>query len=85
VGRQRLFGGVGPGAAFGPEWAVAARATAAHAALEIAGASAARLAPEGLAARVFGRGFAQGPSHVAAERLRDAGAEWLRAEHDGYA
>ena len=85
VGRQRLFGGVGPGAGFGAEWAVAARATAAHSALEIGGASAARLTPEGLAARVFGRGFAQGPSRVAVERLRDGEGDWLRAEHDGYA
>lgn len=84
IGRQRVITGVGPGTAFGPDWAVAARATAAHSALEVASVSAARLEPDDLAARTFGRRLAAGPSRVDSETARDIEGEWLLAEHDGY-
>lgn len=84
VGRVRLFGSVGPGAALGGEWAVAARATAAHSAVEIAGASAGRLAPDNWAARSLGRPLLAGAASVECERADDLDGLWLRAEHDGY-
>lgn len=84
VGRVRLFGSVGPGSALGGEWAVAARATAAHSAVEIAGASAARLAPDGWAARRLGRPLVDGAKMVECERADDLDGLWLRGEHDGY-
>ena len=84
VGRLRLLGSVGPGVALGGEWAVASRATAAHAAVEIAGASAGRLAPDGWSARRLGRPLLAGAETVDAERADDLDGLWLRAEHDGY-
>ncbi|MGF1657845.1 MAG: heparinase II/III family protein [Rubrimonas sp.] len=84
VGRRLMTGAIGCGARLGGEWAVAARATAAHCSLEVDGASCGRLAPEGFAARTFGRPLGAGPRHVAAERLTDARGHWLRASHDGY-
>jgi uncharacterized heparinase superfamily protein len=85
AGRRRLIGSVGPGRLAGGDWAVAARATAAHSAVEIAGVSSARLAPEGFAARAFGRPLIEGPSVVSAERASDLDGLWALAEHDGYA
>ncbi len=84
AGRRRLIASVGPGAGFGGDWPVAARATAAFSAVEAAGASAARLAPTGLAARAFGRPLVSGPTVVMAERAADEDGHWLLAEHDGY-
>ncbi len=83
-GRTRLFGGVGAGAGLGADWALAARATAAHSAVEIAGVSAARLEPDGYIARTYGRRFAAGPRAVSCVREEADDALWLQGEHDGY-
>ncbi|SDZ73527.1 heparinase II/III domain-containing protein [Rubrimonas cliftonensis] len=84
VGRERVFGAIGPGAAFGAAWAAAARATAAHSAVEVADVSSSRLGPAGFAARVRGRRFRAPPPTVSVERARDEIGQWLRGEHDGY-
>jgi uncharacterized heparinase superfamily protein len=84
IGRQRVITNVGDGARFGPDWSLAARATAAHSALELGGVSAARLGPDGLAARTFGRRFVAGPSRVDSETAQDLEGAWLLGEHDGY-
>lgn len=84
VGRHRVFGSIGPGEGLGGEWAVAARATAAHSAVEVAGTSSARLMPDGRAASVLGRPLRSGPTAVEVERTDDLDGQWLRAEHDGY-
>jgi uncharacterized heparinase superfamily protein len=84
VGRTRLFGGIGTGRAMSADWATAARATAAHSAVEVAGASSARLAPDGWAARILGRPLVAGPTAAQAERVEDLDGRWLLAEHDGY-
>ncbi|TVQ57661.1 MAG: heparinase [Rhodobacteraceae bacterium] len=85
AGRRRLIGSVGPGRLAGGEWAVAARATAAHSGVEIAGVSLARIAPGGYAARAFGRPLVDGPGVVAIERAADLDGLWALGEHDGYA
>jgi uncharacterized heparinase superfamily protein len=84
VGRHRLVASVGPGEGFGGEWPLAARATAAFSAVEVAGTSCGRLARPDFAARAFGRPLATGPSAVMAERVADEDGHWLLAEHDGY-
>jgi uncharacterized heparinase superfamily protein len=84
VGRARLFGGIGTGKAMTADWATAARATAAHSAVEVAGASSARLAPDDWAARILGRPLIAGPTAAQAERAEDLDGRWLLAEHDGY-
>jgi uncharacterized heparinase superfamily protein len=84
VGSTRLFDAVGAGWPLGGEWTLAARATAAFCAVEIGGASSARLAPGGWSGRVLGRGFAARPSAVTIERAEDDDGQWLLADHDGY-
>ncbi|MFN3615889.1 MAG: heparinase II/III family protein, partial [Rubrimonas sp.] len=84
IGRARLFDAIGPGWPLGGDWTLAARATAAFCAVEIGGASSARLASGGWAGRVLGRGFASGPTSVVFERAEDDDGHWVLAEHDGY-
>jgi uncharacterized heparinase superfamily protein len=52
--------------------------------VEIDGASAARLMPDGWASRILGRPFATAARTVTCEREDDLDGLWLRAEHDGY-
>lgn len=84
VGRQRVVGGCGPGQAFGAAWALASRETAAQSAVEVDGASSARFAASGLAARTFGVPLVAGPEHVSVRQAQDATGQWLLATQDGY-
>lgn len=84
LGRHRLFGSIGPGINIGGEWPLAARATAAHSAVEIAGVSSARLEPASHAANLVGRRLATAPATVERERSNDLEGLWFRADHDGY-
>lgn len=84
AGRERLIVNCGPGASFGADWALAARRTAAHSAVEAADASSAHFVERGLAARTFGPQLEDGPAHVAVRQAQDATGQWLTATHDGY-
>jgi len=75
----------GSGAAFGPEWRRAGRATPSHSTLGIRGFSSSRLAPDG---RMLssGRGiFTDTPDQVWAQIDRDTEGARLLAGHNGYA
>ena len=85
VGRERLVVNAGPGAAFGGDWALAARRTAAHSTVEVDGRSSARIVD--LAASPpapSGRGSSSGPTLVSVRQAQDASGQWLLATHDGY-
>ena len=84
AGRERLVVNVGPGADAGADWALAARRTAAHSAVEVDGSSSARLVATGLAARIFGPRLVDGPAHVSVRQAQDASGQWLLATQDGY-
>lgn len=84
VGRQRLVVNAGPGHVFGPDWALAARRTAAHSTVEVDGCSSARFETTGLAARTFGARLADGPALVSVRQAQDATGQWLLATQDGY-
>jgi uncharacterized heparinase superfamily protein len=84
AGRHRVFGSIGPGASLGGEWPLAARATAAHSAVEIAGVSSARLEAASAATALLGRRLATAPTTVERERSSDLEGLWFRADHDGY-
>lgn len=64
-----------------PQWAAAARATAAHSTLVVADTSSARMLSRGPLARVLGPLAYAGPRQVAVRRQLLA----VEAEHDGYA
>ena len=81
-GPRRILVSAGPGAGFGPDWADACRATAAHSALTVARTSSARLS-----SRAKGPGphpFAERPGRVSCEDAVDTQGEWVLAAHDGY-
>lgn len=84
AGRERLVVNAGPGAGFGPDWALFARTTAAHSAVEVEGRSSAHLVATGLAARTFGPRLVDGPAHVAVRQAQDASGQWLVATQDGF-
>lgn len=84
AGRERLVVNVGPGGDAGADWALAARRTAAHSAVEVDGSSSARLVAAGLAARTFGPRLVDGPAHVSVRQAQDATGQWLLATQDGY-
>jgi uncharacterized heparinase superfamily protein len=84
AGRTRLFGSVGPGACFGPDWDDAAREAGAFSGVEVGEASFLRLPPHDAASRALGRAPLRGPRRVACDRAEDDAALWLAAEHDGY-
>jgi uncharacterized heparinase superfamily protein len=84
AGRERLIVNAGTGAAFGGDWALAARRTAAHSTVEVDDGSSGRFITTGLAARTFGPRLAGGPEHVSVRQAQDAGGQWLLATHDGY-
>jgi uncharacterized heparinase superfamily protein len=84
-GRRPLVVNCGSGAAFGPEWRRAGRATPSHSTLGIRGFSSSRLAPDG---RMLssGRGiFTDTPDQVWAQIDRDPEGARLLAGHNGYA
>jgi uncharacterized heparinase superfamily protein len=84
VGRQPLVVNAGPGRAFGGDWALIARQTAAHSTVEVDGRSSARIEAAGLAARTFGPRLTDGPSMVSVRQAQDATGQWLLATQDGY-
>jgi uncharacterized heparinase superfamily protein len=84
TGRQRLVVNAGPGQAFGGDWALLARQTAAQTAVEVDGRSSARIEGAGLAARTFGPRLTEGPALVSVRQAQDATGQWLLATHDGY-
>jgi uncharacterized heparinase superfamily protein len=84
AGRERLIVNAGSGMAFGPEWALLGRQTAAHSTVEVDGRSSARLVAGGLAARTFGPRLVEGPAHVSVRQAQDATGQWLLATQDGY-
>jgi uncharacterized heparinase superfamily protein len=84
VGRQRLVVNAGPGRAFGGDWALLARQTAAHSTVEIDGRSSARIDPQGFAARTLGVRLLDGPTLVSVRQAQDATGQWLLATQDGY-
>jgi len=84
VGRQRLVVNAGPGRAFGGDWTLLSRQTAAHSTVEVDGRSSARFEAAGLAARTFGPRLVDGPEHVSVRQAQDATGQWLLATQDGY-
>ncbi len=84
VGRQRLVVNAGPGAAFGGDWTLVARQTAAQSAIEVDGRSSGRFDVPGLAARSFGAELVDGPALVSVRQAQDATGQWLLATQDGY-
>jgi len=84
AGRERLVVNAGPGRDFGGDWALIARQTAAHSAVEVDGRSSARLVAAGVAARTFGPRLSDGPAHVSVRQAQDATGQWLLATQDGY-
>ena len=73
-----------PGAAFGGDWTLVARQTAAQSAVEVDGRSSARFEAPGLAARTFGARLVDGPALVSVRQAQDATGQWLLATQDGY-
>jgi uncharacterized heparinase superfamily protein len=84
VGRQPLVVNAGPGQAFGGDWTLIGRQTAAHATVEVDGRSSARIEAAGLAARTFGARLVDGPAVVSVRQAQDATGQWLLATQDGY-
>jgi uncharacterized heparinase superfamily protein len=84
VGRQPLVVNAGPGRAFGGDWTLIARQTAAHSTVEVDGRSSARIEAGGLAATTFGPRLTEGPSLVSVRQAQDATGQWLLATQDGY-
>ncbi|WP_111429008.1 heparinase II/III family protein [Rhodobacteraceae bacterium DSL-40] len=83
--RQPLIANQGPGEAFGRRWGLAARQTAAHSTVEIAGRPSAGFRTRGLVASAFGPRLVGGPARVSIRQAQDASGQWLLATHDGYA
>ncbi len=84
LGRIPLVVNAGSGQAFGAEWAIASRQTAAHSTVEVDGRSAGRIETRGLAASAFGARLVDGPALVSLRQAQDASGQWLLATHDGY-
>ncbi len=68
-----------------PEWRAAARATAAHSTLILAGKSSANPIETGSLALLFGKTLVGGPRQVLVDRREHAGVIAVVASHDGYA
>ncbi|HRO12894.1 heparinase II/III family protein [Amaricoccus sp.] len=84
AGRQRLVVNAGPGRAFGGDWTLLSRRTAAQSGIEVDGCSSARFPDRGLAARTFGTPLTDGPALVSVRQAQDATGQWLLATQDGY-
>ncbi|GIX12503.1 MAG: hypothetical protein KatS3mg118_0462 [Paracoccaceae bacterium] len=84
LGRRPLFGSIGPGRDFGPDWAQASRVSEAHSTLVIERLSSSRFVTTGLAARVLGPVLVDSPRNVATARTDDLNGAWIIAAHDGY-
>ena len=84
AGRQRLVVNAGPGSAFGGDWTLLSRQTAAQSTVEVDGRSSARIEATGLAARTFGAPLTDGPAQVSVRQAQDATGQWLLATQDGY-
>lgn len=84
AGRERLVVNAGSGVAFGPDWALYGRHTAAHSTVEVGAQSSADFETSGLAARTFGPRLVGGPALVSVRQAQDASGQWLLATQDGY-
>jgi uncharacterized heparinase superfamily protein len=83
-GRRPLIVNCGSGAAFGPEWHRAGRATPSHSTLSVLGYSSSRLAPEGAMGRGSRAVMVETPHEVWTQNdTTDAGLRLLGG-HDGY-
>ena len=76
VAAERLIVNCGSGRDRGPDWARAARTTAAHSTLAIANTSSSELKPDGRLGRR--------PQHLPCSRREQEGNIWLETSHDGY-
>jgi uncharacterized heparinase superfamily protein len=68
-----------------PEWRAAARETAAHSTITVAGTSSAIPIESGVIGHLMGPTLIAGPRHVHVDRREHAGAVAVVASHDGYA
>lgn len=80
VGRRPLLVSCGPGAAFGPAWRRAGRATASHSTLDLEGLSSSRAAPGGGPDAAL----VEGPREVRRERYGGPEGLSLKVSHDGW-
>ncbi|MBK5927005.1 heparinase II/III family protein, partial [Rhodobaculum claviforme] len=84
-GRRPVIAGPGPGAAFGPHWARAARATAMHATLTLEGWSSSRLGPARRDSGGPGGTLSDTPRQVTLTREGEGPTAGLVLSHDGWA
>lgn len=83
-GRRPMIVNCGSGAAFGPEWHRAGRATPSHSTLGIEGFSSARLGPDGLFAGVSRSHLTDAPTKVWAQTEPADGGTRTLFGHNGY-
>lgn len=84
-GRRPLIVNCGSGAAFGPDWHRAGRATPSHSTLGVEGFSSSRLAADGPMAGGARGQLTDGPDFVRVQQTPTADGTMLIANHDGYA
>lgn len=83
-GTHPLIVSAGSGAAFGPEWRRAGRATVSHSTLSLEGYSSSRFVQKGSALPLDRQEFAAGPSDVSVQVSEIAGGEGVVLSHDGW-
>lgn len=79
-----LIVNAGSGAAFGPEWRRAGRATVSHSTVSLEGYSSSRFAHKESHVPPERQGFAEGPSDVSVQVSEITGGEGLILSHDGW-
>jgi uncharacterized heparinase superfamily protein len=79
-----LIVNAGSGAAFGPEWRRAGRATVSHSTVSLEGYSSSRFAHKASDVPVERQGFAEGPSDVSIQVSEVTGGEGIVLSHDGW-
>ncbi|GAB5449407.1 heparinase II/III family protein [Gymnodinialimonas sp.] len=79
-----LIVNAGSGAAFGPEWRRAGRATVSHSTVSLEGYSSSRFAYKASDVPPERQGFAEGPSDVSIQVSEITGGEGIVLSHDGW-
>ncbi|MBY4893959.1 heparinase II/III family protein [Rhodobacteraceae bacterium N5(2021)] len=79
-----LIVNAGSGAAFGPAWRRAGRATVSHSTVSLEGYSSSRFAQKGADVPPERQGFDEGPSDVSVQVSEITGGEGLILSHDGW-
>ncbi|NNU79577.1 heparinase [Halovulum dunhuangense] len=83
-GRRPVIVNTGPAVGHMPDWARAARTTAAHNTLALDKTSSSRLGPARVAGRPGFDALQTRPSLVSLARAEDASGMWIQVRHDGY-